>query len=81
MWFTALCRLTAVLRNIRVVVFYFRSQMRGITGTTVCFIGEHCELEEHDGHHVLQCAWSRVKRVLTDYDFTLMPPKEQVLLL
>ena len=41
--------------------------------------GEHCELEERDGHHVLQCAWERVKRVLTDYDFTLMPPKEQVL--
>jgi len=49
-----------------------------------CFImaiGEHCELEEHEGHHVLQCAWSRVKRVLTDYDFNLMPPKEQVPLL
>ena len=44
-------------------------------------IGEHCELEEHEGHHVLQCAWSRVKRVLTDYDFNLMPPKEQVPLL
>ena len=42
-------------------------------------VGEHCELEERDGHHVLQCAWARVKRVLTDYDFTLMPPKEQVL--
>jgi len=41
-------------------------------------VGEHCALEERDGHHVLQCAWARVKRVLTDYDFTLMPPKEQV---
>jgi len=42
-------------------------------------VGEHCELEERGGHHVLQCAWARVKRVLTDYDFTLMPPNEQVL--
>jgi len=44
----------------------------------VCVVGEHCELEEHDGHHVLQCAWARVKRVLTDYDFALLPQKEQV---
>jgi len=53
--------------------------MHGITSIVVYAAGEHCELEEHDGHHVLQCAWSRIKRVLTDYDFSLMPPKEQVL--
>jgi len=55
---------------------------RGITALfCVHCVGEHCELEERDGHHVLQCAWARVKRVLTDYDFSHVPQKEQVLLL
>ena len=40
--------------------------------------GELCGLEEKDGHHVLQCAWARVKRVLTDYDFLPVASKEQV---
>jgi len=42
------------------------------------FEGELCGLEEKDGHHVLQCAWARVKRVLTDYDFLPVASQDQV---
>lgn len=27
-------------------------------------------MEEKDGRNMLQCAWARVRRVLSDYDFT-----------
>ena len=40
--------------------------------------GELCGVEEKDGHHVLQCAWARVKRVLTDYDFLSTESDQQV---
>lgn len=50
----------------------------GITfGVCWCLVGELCGLEEKDGHHILQCAWARVKRVLTDYDFLPVTSKEQ----
>ena len=31
--------------------------------------GELCDLQERDGRKVLQCAWTRVKLLLTDKDF------------
>ena len=55
-----------VLQNLSILrIFYF-------------FAGELCGMEERDGRHVLHCAWARVKRVLSDYDFASWSTKEQV---
>lgn len=36
----------------------------------ISVLGELCSMEEKDGRNILQCAWARVRRVLSDYDFT-----------
>jgi len=48
-----------------------------LIGCRMC-VGEFCSMQERDGRHVLQCAWSRVRLVLGDYDFTSRSPKESV---
>ena len=35
-------------------------------------------MQERDGRHVLQCAWTRVRYVLSDYDFKSWTPSEPV---
>lgn len=33
------------------------------------FLGELCRMEEEDGRNILQCAWTKVQHIFSDYDF------------